>query len=849
MKSRSPHLLLLIALMFCLATAVLSPAQVLTTLADFDGTNGYAPNSVVQSTDGNYFGTTNQGGASNKCSNGCGTVFKVTPSGTLTTLYNFCSQPGCTDGSSPLGLVQAIDGSFYGTTNEGGTSNDGTVFKITPEGSLTTLYSFCTQSQCTDGAYPRGLMQAADGNFYGTTIEGGAHNAGTIFKITSSGTQAILYSFCSQPHCADGSSPQAGLIQTNDGNFYGTTQYGGAKNAGTVFTITTAGAQTSLYSFCSQPKCSDGENLYDGLVQANDGNFYGTTYIGGAHNYGSVFKITPGGTLTTLYSFAFTDGGYPTSGLTLATDGYLYGTVGTGGATGDGAAFRITSAGVLTTLHNFCSLTDCADGGAPNAPLVQVTDGSLYGTTAWGGAHADGTVFSLNVGLAPFIETRPTSGAIGTPVTILGANLTGATNLTFNGTPATILSNTGSAITTTVPAGATSGTVQVTVGGNNLVSNTNFQVVGPIQFVAVAPCRLIDTRNGNPIQGGTSQNFTIPQLGGCGIPSSAAAYSLNVTVAPHGPLGYLTIWPQGEIQPYVSTMNSTDGRIKANAGIVPSGNNAVSVYVSDTTDVILDIDGYFTTPNSQTYEFYPLTPCRVVDTRVGSGFPPALGPPSLQAQTPRDLPILSSSCLNGITNPLAYSFNVTVVPSPAGQPLGYLTVWPTGQTQPYVSTLNNPTATVVANAAIVPAASNGDVDVYAYNSTDLIIDINGYFAAPGQNGLSLYPVAPCRVLDTRNNNGQPWQGQRVANVEGSPCAPPNNAKSYVFNATVAPPGSMPYLALWPDGQQQPIVSTLNAYDGFITSNMAIVPTTNGSIDAYAAGLTQLILDISGYFAP
>lgn len=437
----------------------------------------------------------------------------------------------------------------------------------------------------------------------------------------------------------------------------------------------------------------------------------------------------------------------------------------------------------------------------------------------------------------------------GTSVTIFGTNLTGATSVTFNGMPATILTNTGSAITTTVPTGATTGTVQVMVGGNNLISNTDFQVTGPIQFVPVTPCRLIDTRKGNPIQGGTSQNFVVPQLGGCNIPTNAAAYSLNVTVSPHGPLGYLTIWPQGEIQPFVSTMNSPDGRTKANAAIVPSGNNAVSVYVTDTADLILDIDGYFASANSQTYEFYPLAPCRVADTRQGSNQPQGLGPPSLVAKQQRDLPILSSSCLQGIANPLAYSFNVTVVPNPAGQPLGYLTVWPAGQTQPAVSTLNNPTATVVANAAIVPAASNGDIDVYAYSSTDLIIDINGYFAAPGQNGLSLYPVAPCRALDTRSNGGQPFMGPKVVNVEGSPCAPPSNAQAYVFNATVVPPGSMPYLTLWPDGQQQPTVSTLNAYDGFITSNMAIVPTKNGSIDAYAAALTHLILDISGYFAP
>jgi hypothetical protein len=312
-------------------------------------------------------------------------------------------------------------------------------------------------------------------------------------------------------------------------------------------------------------------------------------------------------------------------------------------------------------------------------------------------------------------------------------------------------------------------------------------------------------------------------------------------------LGYLTIWPAGKSQPLVSTMNSPDGRIKANAAIVPAGaSGAVSVYATDTTDVILDIDGYFATPSSETSQFYPLTPCRLVDTRGAQG---NLGGPRLQAQTPRSFPLLQSTCVPSGLDIKAYSLNFTVVPNPSGQQLGYLTVWPTGESQPTVSTLNNPTATVVANAAIVPAGTNGAVEVYAYSTTDLLIDIDGYFAAPGTGGFSMYPVAPCRVLDTRQNNGQPFSGEKTVNVVGSPCAPPSSAKAYVLNATVVPPGSMPYLTLWPNGEQQPVVSTLNAYDGFITSNMAIVPTNNGSIDAYAYALTQLILDISGYFAP
>ena len=197
---------------------------------------------------------------------------------------------------------------------------------------------------------------------------------------------------------------------------------------------------------------------------------------------------------------------------------------------------------------------------------------------------------------------------------------------------------------------------------------------------------------------------------------------------------------------------------------------------------------------------------------------------------------------------VAYSFNFTAVPK-GGQPLGYLTVWPSGKNQPVVSTLNAPTGTVVANAALVPAGTGGDIEAYASNDTDLVIDVNGYFAAPGgQNGLSLFPVVPCRVLDTRKGNGA-FMGELTVNVASSACAPPINAQAYVFNATVVPPGSLGYLTLWPDGESKPVVSTLNALDGAITSNMAIVPNSDGSTDAFASNLTQLILDISSYFAP
>jgi hypothetical protein len=368
-----------------------------------------------------------------------------------------------------------------------------------------------------------------------------------------------------------------------------------------------------------------------------------------------------------------------------------------------------------------------------------------------------------------------------------------------------------------------------------------------LQFVPVTPCRVADTRNatgpfGGPELGaGSSREFDIPQSA-CSIPSTAVAYSLNVTAVPNGPLGYLTLWPSGQTQPTVSTLNS-DGRVKANAAIVPAGTNGgVSVYVTNPSQVILDIDGYFVPAGTASaLAFYPLTPCRVVDTRNASG---ALGGPTLAAGASRNFPLQSSSC-SIPSDATAYSLNVTAIPNGS---LGYLTMWPSGQTQPLVSTLNAPTGAVTANGAIVPAGSNGDVSVYVSNASDVVLDVNGYFAAPGANGLSLYTTTPCRVLDTRSSSGA-FNGTLGVEVESSSCAPSSTAQAYVLNATVVPSGSLGYLTLWPAGETQPVVSTLNAGDGAVTSNMAIVPTMNGSIDAFSSNSTELILDISSYFAP
>jgi hypothetical protein len=378
-----------------------------------------------------------------------------------------------------------------------------------------------------------------------------------------------------------------------------------------------------------------------------------------------------------------------------------------------------------------------------------------------------------------------------------------------------------------------------------------------LHFVPVTPCRIADTRNANGPFGGpsipasSSRNFTIPSSP-CGIPANAAAYSLNLTVVPLGPLGFLSVWAAGQSQPSVSTLNSSDGRIKANAAIVPAGaNGAITVFASNPTNVIVDINGYFISdPTNQLLAFYPLTPCRIADTRSGSG---AFGAPSLAPSVVRSFPIQQSGC-NVPANAQAYALNMTVVPS---GPLGFLSAWPAGNPQPGSSTLNAPTGTVVANAAIVPAGSGGAIDVIATNTTDLLIDINGYFApAGGVGGLSFYSVTPCRIMDTRGADGTfggPILGAAQARsvpIPSSACNIPSTASAYSLNATVVPPAPLGFLSLWNTGGAQPSVSTLNASDGSIMANAAIVPAgTSGAINAFASNATQLILDINGYFAP
>jgi uncharacterized repeat protein (TIGR03803 family) len=385
--------------------------------AQADCTDGAFPYAgLVFDQKGNLYGTTT--GGDNACyPDGCGVIFKLTPKGEETVLYSFCAQINCTDGANPsAGLIFDQKGNIYGTTRYGGGRGNGVVFKLTPEGKETVLYSFCARNGCTDGGVPwAGLVFDQKGNLYGTTTRGGAFNnatcqgygCGVVFKLTPGGKYTALHSFCGPSNCANGAFPIAGLVLDQTGNLYGTTYFGGANNdSGVVFKLSPKGKEKVLYSFCAQSGCTDGAEPVAGLVFDQKGNLYGTTWVGGVHSYGTVFELTPKGKETVLHSFCVgsycPDGSFPDGGVVFDQKGNLYGTTSEGGGLsgyciiGCGVVFKLTPKGKETVLHNFCQDGyPCADGETPTAGLVFDQKGNLYGTTSYGGAYGNGVVFKL----------------------------------------------------------------------------------------------------------------------------------------------------------------------------------------------------------------------------------------------------------------------------------------------------------------------------------------------------------------------------------------------------------------------------------------------------------------------
>jgi uncharacterized repeat protein (TIGR03803 family) len=459
-------------LCLCLTTvalAVSASAQTYTEIVSFNGNSAAGPKTpLTQGLDGNLYGTTYYGGTGT-CFDGdgigCGVVFTIV-NGKLGIVYNF-QQSGLTyPGNS---LLMAVDGNFYGTSPTG----TGAIFKITPTGTLSTLYQFDGSSQ--GYGLGGGVIQGADGNFYGTTEEGGATSAfcpagcGTVFKLTPKGVLSTVYSFCPQNYCSDGEYPAGSLVQGPDGNFYGTTTSGGLYKKGTIFRVSSQGVFKLLYTFLGTIY-----SVAPGLILGSDGNFYGATY-----SYG--FQITRSGVFTELGSLS--DNGDAPHSVIQGNDGNLYGTTPGGGNFYFGEIFEMPTYGTSeTTLYSFSGYP--SNGSYPFAGLVQTTNGTFYGTTYSGGSSSCnfdsagcGTIFSYDAGLAPFVSFVRGMARIGQTFLVLGQGFTGATSVTLNGTPATFTVKADTALVVTVPAGATTGYVTVDTTSGTLTSNAPFYVL------------------------------------------------------------------------------------------------------------------------------------------------------------------------------------------------------------------------------------------------------------------------------------------------------------------------------------------------------------------------------------
>lgn len=449
--------ILLLAVLFVFGTTNHAQGQsysVIYNLGDHTGDplNPQELGVIAQGRDGNLYTTTPFGGSGRS-----GTALKLTPGGALKVLINFGPQPYS-------GLSLGTDGNFYGSTYSGGTSNAGTLFRSTSKGTLTTLYNFAGGN---DGANPWAPpVPAWDGNFYGTTTNGGTDACGTAYRITPKGKLITLFEFDGALH---GCHPIAPLVQAADGNLYGITQYGGANNSGAVFKMTLSGTVTLLYSFDNafnyQPQAA--------LIQGSDGNFYGTAPFGGTSKAGLVFRITPKGVFTVLHSLnGTTDGAAPYAGLVQATDGNLYG-VSEKAGNGYGTIFKLTTKGKFSVIHNFNS----ADGNKPGVAIIQHTNGVLYGNTQDGGdIHNTGVFFRVKISATPFVSLLPILGKVGATVDILGQGLTGTTEVSFNGTSATFTIVNNTFLTATVPDSATTGFVTVKTPSGTLTSNKKFVV-------------------------------------------------------------------------------------------------------------------------------------------------------------------------------------------------------------------------------------------------------------------------------------------------------------------------------------------------------------------------------------
>jgi uncharacterized repeat protein (TIGR03803 family) len=453
------------ALLAMILTAAISVhAQTYSVLYNFGNGDGlYNPFGVIaQGEDGSLYSTTGGG------TQGYGAAFRITLTGKLTVLHSFCSETNCADGDSPTGLTLRPDGHFLGTTE--GNFFLPTVYDMSQTGTVTTLASNMSAPLSSPQAPP---ILGADGSFYGTD-KGGGPDCGTVYKISGASTTVfeVLHNFDGTHGCL----PSGPLALGTDGNLYGTTLSGGAADAGVVFRLMLRPGKSPVFTVLAN---FDGVTLNSSLgalVQGPDGNFYGTAQ---SSAFGAVFKITPSGTLSVLHSFnGTTDGAGPGAGLALATDGNFYGTTGAGGSTsgacangGCGTLFRVTPAGSFSVLHTFAF----NDGAGNQTAPVQHTNGMLYGDG--NGGTGGGVFYRWSDNLPPFVSTVQLMGAVGSKVEILGQGFTAASVVSFNGVAATATIQSGTSLWTVVPAGATTGFVTVTTSTGTLTSNKQFIVL------------------------------------------------------------------------------------------------------------------------------------------------------------------------------------------------------------------------------------------------------------------------------------------------------------------------------------------------------------------------------------
>ena len=881
----------------------MSPTGVITTFAGGGGIidDGYpatqaalAPTAMAMDSTGNLFIADTVYGLSR--------IRKVATNGVITTVAGGSSCCGLGDGGAATSAYIAVP---YGLAVGGGNvyiaqvdRNNNLIRRVSANGNISTIAG--GGSNAGDGGLatsaslsgPLGVAVDSAGNVYiAETKANRIRKVGTNGIITTvagngsatdsgDGGLAVQAGVSSPRHVTVDAAGDLFIAQMSDARVRMVT------SGGMIYTIAGNGAHG--FSGDGGPAMSAMLDLPAGIAIGSQGKLY---VADTSSPIARVRLLTP--VIPPILSITSTHTGSFSQGQTGATYTVTVSNTASGGSTVGAVtvtdtlpsgliATAIAGSGWTCTLVSVsCTRSDGLNGGANysaitvtvnvavNASSPQVNSVSVTGGGATTAGNTDSTVIAP--GQAPPAVTvfSPGQGATGIPTnaSLTWGAVTGATSYDVSfGTstsPPVVTNTTGTSYSPTMNTGTLYYwlvTAKNAFGSTPSVLwffTTGSQITG-FQFVPVTPCRVMDTRGatgtfgGPSIAAGATRSVPIPSSS-CGIPSSAQAYSLNITVVPPGPLTYLSIWPTGQAQPVVSTVNSLDGRIVANAAIVPAGTNgAISLFVSNTTDVIIDINGYFA-PASTTgsMSFYTATPCRIADTRNGTG---AFGGPFMSGGSTRSFVVPSSSC--GIPAAAqAYSLNITVVPHGT---LGYLSTWPTGQSQPVVSTLNSLDGSIAANAAIVPAGTGGAISVFVTNDTDLIIDINGYFAPAGSAGaLSLYTLTPCRVADTRGATGAFGGPSLAANatrsfaIPSSACNVPSTAQAYSLNVTVVPPGPLVYLTAWPTGQTQPVVSTLNSPGGKVVANAAIVPagaTGPGGVSIFVSNATDVILDINAYFA-